>query len=331
VPTWSGILKELSDSLQPGLPPRFDEIRRKYLVALYGHTQRNVILYAANFTAPPPNVSPSLLSIVDEDLQGIMEVVHGLKGPNLDLILHSPGGSGDAAESIVIYLRSKFKDVRVIVPQLAQSAATMIACSANRLLMGKHSFLGPTDPQILVPNQFGGGTFAPAAAIIDQFDRAVRECQDPKKLAAWIPMLSQYGPHLLTFCENATNLSKELVRKWLASYMFKGDKDRQKKAERISTWLADHRHFKSHGRHIPRQDLAARGMIVEKLEKDQQLQDLVLSVFHATTHTFSGTPAVKIIENQLGRAFIKQFAMVPLASPPSPSPKRGPNFVPANP
>ena len=44
---------------------------------------------------------------------------------------------------------------------------------------------------------------------------------------------------------------------------------------------------------------------IEYLEKDSQLQDLVLSVFHATTHTFSSTPAMKIIENQNGKAFIK--------------------------
>jgi hypothetical protein len=31
----------------------------------------------------------------------------------------------------------------------------------------------------------------------------------------------------------------------------------------------------------------------------------VLSVFHATTQTFDGTPAVKIIENHLGKAFVK--------------------------
>ena len=46
-------------------------------------------------------------------------------------------------------------------------------------------------------------------------------------------------------------------------------------------------------------------MRVAHLEKDQKEQDLVLSVFHATTHTFVGTTAVKIIENHLGKAFIK--------------------------
>ncbi|MCB5658491.1 hypothetical protein LIQ27_20525, partial [Bacteroides fragilis] len=49
----------------------------------------------------------------------------------------------------------------------------------------------------------------------------------------------------------------------------------------------------------------SKGLKIEYLEKDSQLQDLVLSVFHATTHTFSSTPAMKIIENQNGKAFIK--------------------------
>ena len=42
-----------------------------------------------------------------------------------------------------------------------------------------------------------------------------------------------------------------------------------------------------------------------ELEQDQTLQDLVLSVFHATTHTFSGTVAVKVIENHPRKAFVK--------------------------
>jgi hypothetical protein len=43
---------------------------------------------------------------------GFMETIHGLPGPNLDLILHSPGGSGSAAEQIVKYLRTKFDHIR---------------------------------------------------------------------------------------------------------------------------------------------------------------------------------------------------------------------------
>ena len=44
----------------------------------------------------------------------------------LDLILHTPGGFPEAAESIVKYLRSKFStNIRVIVPHLSMSAGTM--------------------------------------------------------------------------------------------------------------------------------------------------------------------------------------------------------------
>lgn len=141
MPTWGGILKELKDSQHGGKPASFDAIRRKYLVELSQYTGRAVILYSTKFATPGP-ISPELLSINDEDLQGLMEVTHGLTNTNLDLILHSPGGSLEAAEALVSYLRSKFDHIRVVVPNLAMSAATMISCAADRIMMGKHSFLG---------------------------------------------------------------------------------------------------------------------------------------------------------------------------------------------
>lgn len=322
MPTWSGVLHELHDSTNKGKnPPQFDEIRRKYLASLHAHTQRDVILYATKFTQRDPDIPPDLLSIVDEDVQGLMEVIHGLTGPNLDLILHSPGGSLEAAEAFVDYLRSKFTHIRVIVPQLAQSAATMIACAANEIVMGKHSSLGPTDPQVQVRTTTGA-TFAPAQAILDQFETAVRECQDPKKLIAWAPMLAQYGPHLLAVCENVTKLSRELVAEWLHKYMFAGAASNQTALE-ISEWLSNHGHFKTHGRHISRDQLKAKGMKISFLEDDQDLQEWVLSVFHATTQTLTSTGAVKIIENQLGKAFVKQQQRVFIQQASTDAPKPG--------
>jgi hypothetical protein len=311
MPTWSEILNELAQSQVEGQPPQFDAVRRKYLARLCEHTEREVILYASKWTQHDPNVSPDVVSIVDEDLQGIMEVIHGLTGPNLDLILHSPGGSLEAAEALVLYLRSKFEHIRVIVPQMAMSAATMIACAADVVVLGKHSFLGPIDPQIIINTPLGQ-RMVPAQAILEQFERAKTECQDPAKLGAWLPMLNQYGPDLLVQCEHASELSQELVRSWLEAHMFAGKRDRKKRAQDIAQWLSDHGHFKSHGRHIPRSKLEERGLIIEHLEDDQTAQDLFLSVLHATTHTFSGTAAVKIIENHLGKAFIKQVQVRPV-------------------
>lgn len=305
MPTWSGILGELQQSQVKGQSPQFDAVRRKYLASVFEHTGREVILYASKWTQHDTNVSPDVVSIVDEDLQGIMEVIHGLKGPKLDFILHSPGGSIEAAEALVLYLRSKFEHIRVIVPQMAMSAATMIACAADVIVLGKHSFLGPIDPQIIIGTPLGP-RMVPAQAILEQFELAKNECQDSAKLGAWLPMLNQYGPDLLVQCENANRLSEELVRGWLETYMFKNEQNRKKKSKDIGKWLSKHGHFMSHGRHIQRSELEKHGLRVEYLEDDQRAQDLFLSVLHATTHTFNGTSAVKIIENHLGKAFIKK-------------------------
>lgn len=308
MPTWSEILSELSKELKKN-PSAPDDIRRKYLAKLQQHTKRDTILYATKWTQSGANLPSDYISITDEDIQGIMEVLHGLKGPNLDLIIHSPGGSPEAAEAIVSYIRSKFSNVRVIVPQLAMSAATMIACSADKIVLGKHSFLGPIDPQLVIRTKLGN-QMVPAQDILDQFQLAKKECGDPKKLAAWIPMLEQYGPHLLITCKNVLRMSKTVVCDWLFEFMFLSKKTKKRKAEEIANWLGNHTHFKSHGRHIPRETLEKRGLIIEQLESDQTFQDLVLSVFHATTHCFNFTTAAKIIENHEGRAFIKTIQTI---------------------
>jgi hypothetical protein len=331
MPTWGEILQELQSQAQGGRIP-FDEVRRKYLVLLHDKTKRNTIFYATAWTQTGKVItSPQALSITDEDVQGLMEVVHGLKGDSLDLILHSPGGSAEATESIVSYLRKKFSDIRVIVPHAAMSAATMLACASNRILMGKQSSLGPIDPQMLLQTQVGM-QMVPAQSILDQFELAKKQVRDPKLLAAWLPILGQYGPALLIQCQNALKLSTQLVSDWLSAYMFGGNK-RSTKPKEIAAYLSNHKNFQTHGRHIDRDCAKKIGLIIDDLEDDQDLQDLVLSVFHAMTHTLSATGAVKIIENHLGKAFIKtqqQQTMV-IQGPPPGLPQRPPGLPPGFP
>lgn len=310
MPTWSGILSELQQLQAQIGQADFDAVRRKYLATLHAHTGRSIILYAAKWTQGSV-IDPAAISINDEDLQGLMEVIHGLPEAPLDLIIHSPGGSPEATEMMVRYLRSKFPHIRAIVPQAAMSAATMLACAANEIVMGKHSALGPVDPQFIINGPLGR-TAVPAQAILDQFDLARTECVDPTKLNAWLPMLSQYGPALLKQCENALELAEELVAEWLEEWMLKGDTAGKEKARRIAGALRDHVTFKSHGRHITRDRAEGMGLMIRHLEDDQQLQDLTLSVFHATTHTFGATACVKIIENHLGKAFIKLQPVIPV-------------------
>lgn len=302
MPTWGQILAEfqLPENRTPADKPDFDKVRRKYLAQLHKVTGRAVILYASAFTEK--QLPPEAISITLRDQQGFMEAISGTSERELDLVLHNPGGSAEAAEAIVNYLRTRFTNIRVFVPLAAMSAATMIALGADTIVMGKHSQLGPIDPQFTIYTPEGPRS-APAKAILDQFEKAKQECQDPKALPAWLPILRSYAPGLLTQCEDSRQLAETIVRGWLERFMFHGDPDAGQKASRAAAWFADYHNFASHGRAV---DItAAQAQInVEPLEKEQVLQDAVLSVFHATTHTFTGTPAAKIIENHIGKAFI---------------------------
>lgn len=314
--TWGQLLREIEESLpdQASRGKALDAVRRKYLALAYQHTGRATILYATKWAQPSmgPPTPADFIMITNEDVHGFMEAVHGLDTDGLDLILHSPGGQPGAAEAVVTYLRSKFSNIRVIVPHMAMSAATMIACAADKIVMGKHSFLGPIDPQMPL-NTALGPRMVPAQAIIEQFDRATHECQDPAKVRAWLPMLAQYGPDLLVTCRNASELAEQLVSEWLASYMFKRQRRRKDKAREVARWLSTHSHFKSHGRPISRDALVQKGLKVVLLEDDQVSQDLFLSVFHAVSHTFTQSGVVKVIENHEGKAFIKIVQQVVMA------------------
>ena len=150
MPIWSEIGREIYSE-------GMDEVRRKYLIKLHRHQDkaRNIILYASNFVQKDGYMDAL---VCDEDMQALMEVSHGLdSSKGLDLILHSSGGSVEAAESMVIYLREHFSDLRVIVPHLAMSAATMIACAADKIYLGKHSFLGPPTRRFSLPRALAPG------------------------------------------------------------------------------------------------------------------------------------------------------------------------------
>lgn len=303
MPTWGQILTEIQTAIKNGDTTPYDTVRNKYLKELFEKTHTNTIIYASRWTSV--DVPANIISITDEDLQAFMEAMHGLKGDKLDLILHTGGGSAEATDAIVTYLRQKFNAIRVFIPQAAMSAGTMFALAADEIGMGKHSFIGPIDPQFILNTPIGIQA-VPAQAILEQFKKAQRDCaENPKNLSSWLPMLGQYGPALLVQCQNQIDFGKDLVKTWLANYMFKGGNN--EKADEIAEYLSNHNNFKTHGKHIDKQKAKDLGLKIIDLESDQDLQEKVLSVFHATMLTLSSTTAVKVICNHNGNAFIKQF------------------------
>lgn len=295
MPAWGSVLSEIAKRQQGG-QQAVDLVRRKYLKQLHQHTGRNVIAYYSGWLFRP-QTTPNL-TVGDDDMNAFMAAVHQLKrDKGLDLLLHTPGGDIAATEALVKYLWVMFnKDIRVIVPQLAMSAGTMIACAARCIVLGKQSSLGPIDPQI-------GGV--PAQGVLDEFEMAVESIKrDPSSIPLWQQIISRYHPSFLNECTQAIHWSRAMVREWLCENMFGGDATHAAKAETIVNFLGDHSITGAHARHIPLSKCEEIGLKVEKLEDDKKLQDLVLTVHHAYMHTFSMSPAIKIVENQIGVATV---------------------------
>jgi hypothetical protein len=199
------------------------------------------------------------------------------------------------------------RNVRAIVPQLAMSGGTMIACACREILMGKQSNIGPIDPQ------FRG---IPAHGVIAEFEEAVREIRrDPDTIPIWQTIVGKYHPTFIGECRNAIELATVIVTRWLIEGMFENEADAKKKAERIVKALNNHADTKTHARHIHADEAAAFGLKIRMLEEDAPLQDTVLTIHHAYMHTFANSPAIKIVENQLGNAIVFQAAPAP--RPPS--------------
>lgn len=295
MPNWGDVLEEISIE-QMRAAQAFDTIRRKYLKKLSDKTGRNVIAYYSGWQSKP---GISGTEIRDEDRDGFMRALHGLDySRGLDLIIHTPGGGIAATQSIILYLKEKFgRDIRAIVPHTAMSAGTIMAISCKEILMAKHSSIGPIDPQI---------RGVPAQGVIAEFNRAFDEITtDPNKQLVWEPILRQYSPTFLGNCENAIAWSETFSREQLADNMFRGDNKIVQKINRVIKALTAYDEVKLHERQIGYEEARKIGLKIKLLERNQSLQDLVLTVHHCFVHSLSNTSTFKIIENHRGAAFIK--------------------------
>lgn len=86
------------------------------------------------------------------DIQDSEQILRAIKLTDenvpIDLILHTPGGLVLASEQIANALSRHAGKVTVFVPHYAMSGGTLIALSANEVVMDENAVLGPVDPQL---------------------------------------------------------------------------------------------------------------------------------------------------------------------------------------
>ena len=337
---WNRILQDINRLQQadqqqppaPGEPSQQDRYRRSKMAAVEQTTERPLIVYATACTVPPkPGMSVDMLMLDFSDKIGFKTVTDKIPGPNLDVLIHSPGGYAEAVESLVQQLRGKYNSIRFIVPSYAKSAATMFVMSGNEILMDTDAELGPIDPQMRTQT----GT-SPAEAILEQFQKAQAELQqDPAKLAGWMPILAQLGPSLLVDCGHAIDLAKTLVKDWTKRYMLSGDAQAEAKSTRIADYLSGHTRFRSHARPIKIPDLVPLDVSVTDVRANPALYVALDELYCCLDILFANSGVYKIFENSAGDALIRQTAMLQAqfiqAIPGPPPPPLGPAPAPVPP
>ena len=142
---------------------------------------------------------------------------------HLTLILHSPGGDGTCVEKIVTICRAQCKHFRVIIPNRAKSAATMISMGADEIVMGHSSEIGPIDAQVPVvvagiPRYISAQSFIDGRdSILERYKQAMIAREDTRPL---LQMLATLDIPFIEECQRMMDFGREVVRNLLIRYMF---------------------------------------------------------------------------------------------------------------
>ena len=155
-------------------------------------------------------------------------------GP-LDLMLTSPGGDGETAVRIARMCHAERQDFRVIVPDTAASAATLLALAAESVVMSNSSALGPIDPQVPLPAR---GAFFPAKDILEIVDDLEsRTTHNPAAFELYAALLADVDAVVYQIAKAAIRRTMELVPEVLS---LRQTPPTNEETERLATALQGH-------------------------------------------------------------------------------------------
>jgi hypothetical protein len=104
-------------------------------------TTRYLLIYFNDDSLDRESIVPIRRALEDEVKEPRDEV-------EIDVWLESPGGSADAAYKLALMLRHAAKLIRIIVPDYAKSAATLLTLAGHEIFMAPGAELGPLDMQL---------------------------------------------------------------------------------------------------------------------------------------------------------------------------------------
>jgi hypothetical protein len=133
---------------------------------------------------------------------------------DLHLILASPGGDGETAVRLIRSAQARCRELTIIIPDIAKSAATLMAIGAHHILMAPASDLGPVDPQF----QFPDGSLVAAKDIIAAVDDATQKVQAaPDTYPIHAALLSDVTAVMVQQARSELNRTGDLLEEALKS------------------------------------------------------------------------------------------------------------------
>lgn len=258
----------------------------------------DVLVFAADLknTRQPIGINYS-------DLLPFNDQLSNLSGTAIDIILETPGGSGETVEDMVKLLRTKYSSVAVIVPGAAKSAGTIFAMAADEILMEPASALGPIDAQMT----WQGKVFS-AHALLEGMNKIKEEVVATGTLnRAYIPILQNISPGELQHAQNVYDFARDLVADWLVRYKFRDwtvhqstgqavtAEQRIERAREIADELRNHGKWKTHGRSIKIEDLRAMRLRITDYSEQKELCDAIRR-YHTLLQMTFDTNVFKLFE-----------------------------------
>lgn len=178
-----------------------------------------------------PDIRSTLVDRVYDELKAEK---HDFK--SLDIIIDSGGGDIDAAYNLARLFRRYGKErLTFIIPRWAKSAATLLICAGDEILMTPVAELGPLDPQITAMNRLGQRVESFSPLHIESTLQLIREefSKGNSQLAEGLMQRLQFPLTLGSF-KKLLDVGREYVEKLLSSRMLKGN---ESKAEYIGKVL----------------------------------------------------------------------------------------------
>ena len=180
---------------------------------------------------------------------------------DLHILLSTPGGDGETALRLIRQIRSRCRELTVIVPDQAKSAGTLFALGADNIYMGPTSDLGPIDPQFMLP---GGSSLAAAKAIIAAVEEAERRVQqNPQTYPLHASLLGDITALMVQQARDALQRTDGQLREALACVDSRSVDTVERMADDLRGPLLDD--SPSHAAVISAKDVERLGLPVEEL------------------------------------------------------------------